>query len=198
MIEQILTIFIVVLIYVSTWIGFTVYRRAVSGDKNPKISKYLQAVNWIYGIQAFLAVPMLLGDIARGQYSFNIIAVCIRQHHKFGSWGNTIFVFYTFLIFYSALFLIPMLITLVIAEMKKTDSMHSLDVILPIWFVLTLVIYFVPLVSALSETSSNTIGLIGILLWCLLSLFVIKLFRDLWRSKENYPSGTTVERTHDA
>jgi cytochrome bd-type quinol oxidase subunit 1 len=191
-IEQILTIVVVSLIYVVTWFAFTIYRKR---DKNLTISKYLRVLGYALGIQAFIVLPWFLGEIARGENSFNIIAECIKETRRFGGWGNTIFTFYLFLIFYSALFLVPMLIANFLVERKEADDKDSLVLFLPIWFVLNLVIFYVPLVSVLSDTWS---GFITFLFWCWISFAVINSFRKLKNKRGDLSSRSSDEDIHDA
>jgi hypothetical protein len=152
----------------------------------------IKIVAWVYGLQTFLVLPWFLGAIYRQEQSLWAWEEYARAVQRHGQ-GDALFSIYLYGIFYSAFFVIPYLaLSLWFAEASADVKRYSFigRVMLSCWFAVTFFLFAEPVFAFIHTLPSEVWNGWLLILWGAVTVFVILLFRQLWKLQAKHTGDT--------
>jgi hypothetical protein len=151
---------------------------------------------WVYGIQTFLVLPWFLGAIYRREQSLWVwqeYASALRRHGE----GDAIFVVYLYLIFYSALIVLPYAGLAIRFSADVPGMKHFFRagrLVLSIWFAATFLLFANSLFEFIRSLPSDYWNGWLLILWFAATFFVVRIWRSLERVRRgHFSSGTAAK-----
>ena len=134
---------------------------------------------WIFCLQMVVATVTLLGDIVRRQASFWVWHEYARQSERHGM-GSALFSLYWYLLFYSALVVIPFSVLTAVATIRgvRRSSEASFDRwLISAWFAAAVFLFAEPIIEFVRHLDLDGWRFWLVLPWCGVGIMVFGAIR---------------------